>query len=147
MSIPHTTFTCDQCDFTASNIGIWGRFLYQLPGGSLVHFKRTSGWCFDCKTIVPVEDLDQEWAKKKLEGLKGDLYRKQEELYALESKKRGLFTRWFVSKARLKRIQETVDYFHKEIGEAFLYVNILSSRRSPPRCLVCSQTNTTSFVI
>ena len=59
MSMPFKVFTCDHCDFSASGTIIWGRFCYQLAEGSLVDIERRAEWCFNCKSIAPIEELDQ----------------------------------------------------------------------------------------
>ena len=147
MSMPATSITCDRCNFTTSNTVFWGIYYYQINDDSLIHIERGAGWCFDCQTFTSIEELNKEKAMAKLHRLKKELSEHQEQLSKIESYKTGFITKLFTSGSKFADLKEKVNYLQTNVNEALLYVNLINSRKSPPRCLRCCRSNITPFVI
>lgn len=128
MSVEPTVFTCDKCDFKASSKIVWGRFYYQAAADRLIPLNRSLGWCSSCKTLTPVEDLS-------IRKVTYDEIREYEaELFDFES--RGFLKKRLVGSKKKERIA----YVRRCLEENLKLVDILRSRQSPPRCLICSDT-------
>jgi hypothetical protein len=56
--MPTYNLRCDRCDYSVSNMILWGAYLYR---DEAVDFTchRTMGWCDDCRELTPIEDFDQ----------------------------------------------------------------------------------------
>lgn len=147
MSLPVISFSCDRCGFTSSNMVFWGRFYYQIGNGRYIHVERCAGWCFDCQTFAPIEELNQEKAMNELQRVKKELWKHQEQLGKIESYKIGIISRWFTSSKKLEALRTKVGYLQINVSSALSYVNLINSRKSPARCLRCCQSNITPFVM
>jgi len=145
--MPATSLTCDRCNFATSNTIFWGIFYYQINHDSFINIERSVGWCFDCQTFTPIEELNKEKATAELQRLKKELSEYQEQLNKTESYKTGFITRLFTSGSKLAGLKEKVKYLQANVDEARLYVNLINSRKNPPRCLLCCRSNITPFVL
>jgi|GEM_PF-2013679 len=138
MSTPVVKVQCTQCEFRSSTSVVEGRFAYELPGDARLSLRRRLGWCFDCATIRPVEDLTRDSFEAEFTRLTSTLAKVENELAKSKTGIRALF-RW--SETRTKQSERNIAFFRKQISEAALYGNLLASRHSPPRCLQCSGQN------
>lgn len=144
MSMSLSIFTCDRCDFRASEDIVWGRFYYQLSDGSLIPLERELGWCSSCKTLAPVERLSINNAiHDEIQSLKVDFARYEAELLNLEN--RSFFIKCFMSSKKKEEIKKNFAYTRQVLKEKMELVNILSSRKTPPRCLICSSDEVISY--
>lgn len=57
MSIPIQTIACTGCSDRWSSAMLLGQWDYKLPSGALLSIRRAIGWCSDCQSLKPVEDL------------------------------------------------------------------------------------------
>ncbi|WP_234571776.1 hypothetical protein [Rhodohalobacter sp. 614A] len=58
MPIP-IKYTCTKCDLSGSTFSSWGGFNYKI-NGKLIPLSRSTGICYGCNSIVPVEILSDE---------------------------------------------------------------------------------------
>lgn len=123
MSMPvQITISCSLCDFSTSEMIIWGYYRYMISENVFHNISRAYGWCYSCKNIEPVEDFPN---KQELE----------KELEVLNNKSK----RWnALTGFKSNRAIETVDKEIKKIQEWLPFLNL---RKDPPRCLTCGSTD------
>lgn len=54
-----TIYTCTKCNLRGSTLSSWGNFVYKI-NERLIPLKRSTGICYNCTSIVPVEVLFDE---------------------------------------------------------------------------------------
>ncbi len=132
-----TDFSCDRCDFKASNLVVWGRFYYQNFDGNLIPLKRNLGWCSSCKTLSAVENL----------SIDKTIYDKINEYEAELNKLKNpvFFIKHLMGSKKKEEIKDRIAYAQQFIKEEIELVNILRSRKTPPRCLRCSSSDVIQY--
>ena len=136
MSVEIGQIKCDRCDFKASTSVIWGRYAYELPDGIRINLNRRYGWCCDCKTIAPVEDLRYlDFSKDTGGTLSESLLEYESEIKRLG---KGIIGRLGFNKGRIKYIEEKIKVVRDRHREITANNNLVKSRIGKPRCLKCS---------
>lgn len=128
MSLPAMVYYCTACNFEQGAAINWGTREYVLESGVRISVRRHLGWCEPCQGLSPIEDLSSETRIQE--------YRKaQRALSRLEQPGRlrmlsGL-TKDYTARER---------FYQDQMEDAFDALEMLVTRKSPPRCLLCLST-------
>jgi hypothetical protein len=125
MSFPGLNVHCTGCDFEAHIAHRSIVLRYHLADGRTADHHRTFGWCACCATLRDIE------AKFDTEAL-------QREMETVQSQRQGWFTR--VLDRALGGDGNRAS--QEQLSKLQTLLHIASSRRSPPRCLVCGSIET-----
>ena len=139
MSMPPYPVRCDKCAFQSSSMVLWGSFQYRFPDGREVSLDRGFGWCHSCADLVPTEQLPEK------ESVHSVISRCQaaisEEVSKIEAHNRRFLER-IKTFLRIRSIRNhRLENLHNKLEENSLLLDLLESRRSPPRCLECGGTD------
>ena len=118
MSLEVLQIGCDSCNFASSDLDTWGLWEYLLPNGLRIKAKIQMGWCLDCKNVAPVEHLDKLFAQD-------------------EVKKKDEYLSTLKADSSLQEDVEDWQYYANELADAKDYLSIITTRKSPPKCLRC----------
>jgi hypothetical protein len=144
MSVAPIHLSCSLCTFSASESCMWGNFEYELSDGTRIPLLRSLGWCHDCKSATPIEQLTP--IKKELTDVLGrprnSAFELKLELDRAKSRLRNIFG---FGKAAIDRLTSDLEYTIKEEHENTLYNNLIESRLGSPRCLICSKRDVLSL--
>jgi hypothetical protein len=106
---------CDKCDFTSSSMVMWGQYLYLFPDGSTLDIEKDYGWCYDCRSIRPIEILSIESSEDKLKKLIDQ--QSQMELTINKTKTANFISNFFgPNKNQRDQLQKNLEYTVKEIA-------------------------------
>jgi len=133
MSMPHLYLRCELCDQEWTLGSLVGRSSYQLRDGSLAQLHKTLSWCNSCGCYSPVEKMDN---KESLHAKLGSLF-----LDASEAEKSIHPLILFIFKMFGKKASERLRDIQREVSENQASLKMLSSRKSPPKCLNCGSTD------
>lgn len=145
MSMPFVALFCTECDFQSTTRVMWGARSY-LTGRTRVPIRRTLGWCFDCQTFCPIEMLAD---KKRIRSLKVEISEK--EAVVLNAKLDVMNNRSWLKRLlnmkivlpdKIEQVAREVNSLQRELTEEVSRVELLATRKSPPRCLECGSTET-----
>ncbi len=129
MSFWYLNISCNKCDFSDSDIGMYGLFSYQTPQG-LVPIERQLGWCHDCQGTEPIEVLP---SKERIRFIE---QRDYPGIWNCLGESRLLSEDDIAKDLEYKRLSREHD-----LQEEGVRLSILVDRNSPPRCLTCGSTN------
>lgn len=126
MSMPVMMYYCTHCDFEQGDVGTWGNREYILGNGVRIPVNSRVGWCDTCNGIAPIEDLSMH---RRIQEYRKAQQSLQQEISRASSLERiiGLSK----SEKSLRRIYED------SMDDAIDALEILVTRKSPPRCLSC----------
>ena len=128
MSTVDNPIKCTKCNFRSSSDVIIGRMMYH-DGENSYAINSAYAWCYDCKTIVPMESFP------KIEDIKEKLEKVSEKITYFEN------ARFFEKfKAGYRSVKNSIDYYYSQESEYRWFINFLEDRKSPPRCLRCGST-------
>lgn len=133
MSIPHLYLKCELCDQEWALGSLVGRSSYQLPDGSLAQLHKTLSWCNFCGCYSPVEKMD---SKESLHSKLGSLF-----VDSLEAEKSVNPLFLFAFKIFGKQASGRLKNIKNEVSEIHASLKLLSTRKSPPKCLNCGSTD------
>ncbi len=120
MTFPSHLYQCSECQRTFTSDDTAGHFSYQAADGFRFPLKQRSGWCFDCDSHVPVEDLRTE-----------DLLQEIVSLHQQVPKDAGFFKSLSSSyKHDKKLLTDQLTRLEKRL-------DLIKTRQSPPKCLSC----------
>ena len=142
MSWPVTTFYCTKCDFKQGDLVAWGAREYVLSHGIRIQVCSRLGWCEDCRGLAAVEDLSQE-------SRRADLEEATRELIALQFRpvRRWWELQWFILAGLWRRKVETWNCCAGKVDDAKDALNLIASRKTPPRCLACGSNRVTAPLV
>lgn len=132
MSMPYSVIYCDSCDYRCASHVLWGIFRYRFDDGHESYMERLLGWCTDCESVCPVEDLPHSAV------LDRQLAEVREQLGRLAS---NVVWGWAASVFSRKRKSEIHELREREADLTHVQ-QMLASRVAPPRCLRCASTST-----
>ncbi|WP_293392119.1 hypothetical protein [Nevskia sp.] len=140
MSMPFVIYTCTACNFRGAEHVVWGRFHYRTSKGE-INLERQLGWCDDCGTLAPIEQLPTRERLAANRALIDEYKLRLTELRESEKSGRPLWMRLLgfkrLSPDRLK-LREGLREVEENQIELRRRANTLSERRAGPRCLICS---------
>lgn len=141
MSFRIDTIRCDKCDF--SQFGFFTsavQYLYLFPDGSTVDIEKDTGWCYKCRKLSIIENISLEFTEKQLKEF--ITQRSQKELTYNKIRNANLISRIFdPKKNQINELQKELESIEKKIWDTTVRLNMLRSRKSPPKCLQCSGIN------
>jgi hypothetical protein len=73
MSVPSTNIHCSQCGASGSTLDLNGHFFYQNADGLEVSVERKLGYCHQCATLAPLENLNLADAEARAQECKDHL--------------------------------------------------------------------------
>ncbi len=129
MSMPSIILKCDKCDYSSSDMVLWGPLLYLIDGRE-ISMNRQLGWCHECRGLKPIEHFKPDEYLAKIKEC-------QEELNKLQSKPFRLF--FSISK------RYRAKYYREDIEEQSLVLHISSKRQGTEKCLACSSDKVVPF--
>lgn len=130
MSMPYSVLSCPSCNYQATTMCLWGRFVYRGDSGAEADIKRTLGWCHGCGAVAAIEELpdaggvkaEQAAAQRRVDALRpGSRFHWLRKLFRDPERAQGLEAR-----AELRRTN--------------LLDSVLENGRGP-KCLECGSDN------
>ena len=116
----YLTEKCTKCDSTFTTEDLAGNFVYELVNGLTAPINTTSGWCYHCDTLRPIEDLDPNAQDKRLSEL------------SLQINQPVGFLKSFSEKHKAQNREHL-----QELRALELLKQALLSREIDPKCLYC----------
>ena len=132
MSMPYSVIYCDKCDYRGASHVMWGLFKYRFDDGHETYMDRLLGWCSDCKSVRPVEDLPHPAV------IDRKLIEARDHLRQLTA---NVAWNWVASALSRERRSEVRKLREKEADWTHIQ-RMMTLRAAPPRCLQCGSTST-----
>lgn len=127
MSLPTYLYYCTSCDFEQGNTGAWGNREYVLDDGVHIPLHSHMGWCESCHGLAVIENLSSQIRLQEYREAQGQLHKLS---------RRWGWLRYGLSKDDRSRVRRYED----QLEDAIDGLEMLSIRKSPPRCLLCLST-------
>ena len=142
MLVNNDVIYCDRCDFAARTSAMEGDFSYLLADGEVTWVRSRLGWCFECRTLRPTEDVDVARQETKLAALTQELADIDRRVKELASGPHGIHGR-----RDRREMESLLRLDHSDCtwrqGSLLRHLSFCRSRQAPARCLLCGSTNIT----
>lgn len=123
---------------------MWGRREYLLPDKSRIPVDAGLAWCNGCSNLVAAEVIDCGAKAQERRILESQRSKLQEALVGRSGFVRSLTG---LGSAETERIRDDLRHCDQMIERSGVYLNAMSNRQSPPRCLKCSGTAVVGVII
>jgi hypothetical protein len=140
MSMSMLNYTCSKCDFSSSDVVMWGRRSYRM-GQQTVSVNAQLGWCDDCQDLAPIEVLPSPERARvlsaELANVEGDIMALNVELQTGRPwYRRALGLGPGVSRELMMLEFRRDDLVETRVEDA-KRSELLADRSTPPLCLRC----------
>ena len=142
MSWPVTTYYCTKCDFRQGDAGTWGTREYVLPDGIRIPVNSALGWCAQCNAITAVESLDIGRREAELREAEREL-----EKQGGQPVRRWWQIHRFLVPMFWRRDLANWYFFAGMVEDARAALQLITMRKSPPKCLACGSDEITTPLI
>lgn len=132
--MPSDEISCTKCSFTSSSAVLWGVYEYLLPDRTRISLECDLAWCNVCQTLVAAEKVDLRVQQEKRSRYLSD---RHDALLRLDLLSATFKARLGLAKEEMARLRSNITFYEKQVQDVTLYLNVMSQRTSPPRCLEC----------
>lgn len=149
MSIAYETIGCTNCDYEVGSHILWGESVYEMQILGTVRIKKRLGWCDDCATLVPLEDLrprkldSNKATDNNLNGIVADIAKKHTQLH-----QNLIGIKLITSKTQRQEFLRQSNALGAVVcelqaclcrsAEEERFNNVITTRKSQAKCLNCS---------